>query len=110
MDMNRAYDIAKTVLFVDAALFGLSTLSGAIFLDVAKRKKESDRILGWRVISFTLISFFCFFFALFTAFLSFANPGNYDALIISIGSTVAGCMTGSIHLAMAFADYLFSSK
>jgi len=104
---NEIYDMSKTILSIDATLFGLSTLSGAIFLGMMKRREE---MLGSRVLDFIALSFLCFWLALGSAFMSFVNPANKTAFQISIGSTLGGSLAGSVYLIYAFRDFLLSKN
>jgi hypothetical protein len=98
-------DIAKTKLTVDATLFGLSTLSGAIFLDVVKKREKPWHILSLTILSLMGISFLSFMLALIWDFQCLSRLYDKIGLVISVGYTLSGATSGSLYLVWAFVGY-----
>jgi hypothetical protein len=103
-------DIANTKLTVDATLFGLSTLSGTIFLGVVKNREKPHHRLTSALVSLMGISFLSFILALIWDFQCLGDPNNKFSLIFSMGLTISGALSGSFYLVWTFASYLESEK
>jgi hypothetical protein len=103
-------DIAKTKLTVDATLFGLSTLSGAIFLSIVKSGERVQRSLAFTIVSLMGISFLSFIFALVFDFQCLSGLNNKLSLVTSMGLTIGGAVSGSLYIVWIFASYLERDK
>lgn len=113
---NRALAFASsfsTTMFgffgARATLFGLSALSGGIFLGMLSRQEVYSMLLNSNMLYFMTSSYILFIIGLIDGFLCLFNPG-VAALIVSAACTVGGSINGSSSLVLAFRDYLFKSK
>lgn len=102
--------IAETKLTVDATLFGLSTLSGAIFLGIVKNREKAQHRLTSTIVSLMGVSFFSFILALIWDFVCVGNPNNKIGLVFSMGLTISGALSGSFYLVWTFASFLETEK
>jgi len=100
--------MSETILPVEATLFGLSTLSGAIFLNLFKKDEKSEAKFRSKVAKLMTISFLCFWLALISSFTSLIDPSKSFFFVFSIASTISGSLTGSIYLMWNFIGYLES--
>lgn len=110
LGQNEIYDMSKTLLSIDATLFGLSAVAGGLLAVACTRRELKEMFLHSKILEFVGISFLCFWLALIFAFYSLVAPTNKSALATSIGATISGSISGSIYLLYTFRNFLLSES
>jgi hypothetical protein len=110
LSQNEIHDMSKTLLSMDATLFGLSAVAGGLLAVVCTRKEMKEMFLHSKILEFVGISFLCFWLAMIAAFYSLVDPANLSAFAISIGATLSGSASGSIDLLYTFRNFLLSEN
>jgi membrane associated rhomboid family serine protease len=110
VSQNEIYDMSKTLLSIDATLFGLSAVVGGLLAVACTRKEMREMFLHSRILELVGISFLCFWLAMIFAFYSLVFPSNKNGLTISIGATISGSVSGSIYLLYTFRNFLLSEN
>lgn len=108
LGQNEIYDMSKTLLSINATLFGLSAVAGGLFVAASTEREMRETFLHSRILEFVGISFLCFWIALLFAFSSLVVPTNRLGFAMSIGATVSGSLSGSIYLLYTFRNFLLS--
>ncbi len=110
LDTVAIRNMSSTVITANATLFGLSTLSTAVYLDVTKRSGETIRALQWNIMVIVTASFLSFITGLIGGFVAFIIPDGKSALAMSIGGTLSGAGLGSISVLSALRNHVRSQN
>jgi membrane associated rhomboid family serine protease len=102
--------MSSTIITANATLFGLSTLSTAIYLDITRRKEKAEQSLRWDIMVAVASSFLSFLIGLFSGFMSLSGVDNKTNFAGSMGGTLSGAALGSLLILLVLRDYMRSRE